>query len=81
MALAIDEMVKGERHNQYLFMGLATRKGEGVDCYHLLSQVLEISVSVRSVQVFLVVAKRCGKWFWSSSKCSDAFDRCCIERV
>ena len=52
MALAIDEMVKGERHNQYLFMGLATRKGEGVDCYHLLSQVLKISVSVRSVQVF-----------------------------
>ncbi len=52
MALAIVELVKGERYDQYLFKGLATRKGEGVDCYHLLSQVLEISVSVRSVQVF-----------------------------
>lgn len=44
MALAIDEMVKGERHNQYLFMGLATHKGEGVNGYSSLFQVLEISV-------------------------------------
>lgn len=52
MALAIYALVREERYERYLFMGLATRKGEGVDCYHLLSQVLEMSVSVRSVQVF-----------------------------
>lgn len=52
MALAIDEMVREERYERHLFMGLPTRKGEGVNSYASLFQVLEISVSVRSVQVF-----------------------------
>lgn len=51
MALAIDALVREERYERLLFMGLATRKGEGVNSYALLFQVLEISVSVRSVQV------------------------------
>lgn len=52
MALAIYALVREERYERLLFMGLATRKGEGVNSYALLFQVLEISVLVRSRKVF-----------------------------
>lgn len=45
MALAIYALVRGERYERHLFMSLATRKGEGMNSYASLFQVLEMSVN------------------------------------
>ena len=45
MALAIYALVREERYERLLFMGLATQKGEGVNSYASLIKVLEMSVN------------------------------------